>query len=404
MKRLLSLCSIILLLITFTLPAFAQIEVEDEGYYQKFQGQNISINVYNWGEYISDGAEEGTINVNKEFEELTGIKVNYSTYASNEELYAKLKSGGASYDIIIPSDYMIGRMVKEDMLEPLNFENIPNFQHINEQFVNPAYDPDNAYSVPYTWGTVGIIYNTTMVDGDVDSWDILWDARYMGDILMFANSRDAFAIAQKRLGYSFNSGNADELEKAAESLKEQKPLVQAYVMDEIFDKMQAGEAALAPYYAGDAITMIADNPDLAFAFPKEGTNRFVDAICIPKGSQQKEAAEMYINFLCEPEVGLANCEYIGYSTPNDGAMELLDDEVKNNPIAYPSDEILENTETFLSLPDDANRLMDKLWTDIMSTNEGANQWIIPVFLVLCIVASIVINVVRRIRKKREEMY
>ncbi len=404
MKRLLSLCSIILLLITFTIPAFAQIEVEDEGYYQKFQGQNISINVYNWGEYISDGAEEGTINVNKEFEKLTGIKVNYSTYASNEELYAKLKSGGASYDIIIPSDYMIGRMVKEDMLEPLNFENIPNFQHINEQFVNPAYDPDNAYSVPYTWGTVGIIYNTTMVDGDVDSWDILWDARYMGDILMFANSRDAFAIAQKRLGYSFNSGNADELEKAAESLKEQKPLVQAYVMDEIFDKMQAGEAALAPYYAGDAITMIADNPDLAFAFPKEGTNRFVDAICIPKGSQQKEAAEMYINFLCEPEVGLANCEYIGYSTPNDGAMELLDDEVKNNPIAYPSDEILENTETFLSLPDDANRLMDKLWTDIMSTNEGANQWIIPVFLVLCIVASIVINVVRRIRKKREEMY
>lgn len=404
MKRVLSLCSIILLLITFTLPAFAQIEVEDEDYYQKFQGQNISINVYNWGEYISDGAEEGTINVNKEFEELTGIKVNYSTYASNEELYAKLKSGGASYDIIIPSDYMIGRMVKEDMLEPLNFENIPNFQHINEQFVNPAYDPDNAYSVPYTWGTVGIIYNTTMVDGDVDSWDILWDARYMGDILMFANSRDAFAIAQKRLGYSFNSGNADELEKAAESLKEQKPLVQAYVMDEIFDKMQAGEAALAPYYAGDAITMIADNPDLAFAFPKEGTNRFVDAICIPKGSQQKEAAEMYINFLCEPEVGLANCEYIGYSTPNDGAMELLDDEVKNNPIAYPSDEILENTETFLSLPDDANRLMDKLWTDIMSTNEGANQWIIPVFLVLCIVASIVINVVRRIRKKREEMY
>ena len=404
MKRLLSLCSIILLLITFTIPAFAQIEVEDEGYYQKFQGQNISINVYNWGEYISDGAEEGTINVNKEFEELTGIKVNYSTYASNEELYAKLKSGGASYDIIIPSDYMIGRMVKEDMLEPLNFENIPNFQHINEQFVNPAYDPDNAYSVPYTWGTVGIIYNTTMVDGDVDSWDILWDARYMGDILMFANSRDAFAIAQKRLGYSFNSGNADELEKAAESLKEQKPLVQAYVMDEIFDKMQAGEAALAPYYAGDAITMIADNPDLAFAFPKEGTNRFVDAICIPKGSQQKEAAEMYINFLCEPEVGLANCEYIGYSTPNDGAMELLDDEVKNNPIAYPSDEILENTETFLSLPDDANRLMDKLWTDIMSTNEGANQWIIPVFLVLCIVASIVINVVQRIRKKREGMY
>ena len=404
MKRVLSLCSIILLLITFTIPAFAQIEVEDEDYYQKFQGQNISINVYNWGEYISDGAEEGTIKVNKEFEELTGIKVNYSTYASNEELYAKLKSGGASYDIIIPSDYMIGRMVKEDMLEPLNFENIPNFQHINEQFVNPAYDPDNAYSVPYTWGTVGIIYNTTMVDGDVDSWDILWDARYMGDILMFANSRDAFAIAQKRLGYSFNSGNADELEKAAESLKEQKPLVQAYVMDEIFDKMQAGEAALAPYYAGDAITMIADNPDLAFAFPKEGTNRFVDAICIPKGSQQKEAAEMYINFLCEPEVGLANCEYIGYSTPNDGAMELLDDEVKNNPIAYPSDEILENTETFLSLPDDANRLMDKLWTDIMSTNEGANQWIIPVFLVLCIVASIVINVVRRIRKKREEMY
>ncbi|MBC8569433.1 ABC transporter substrate-binding protein [Zongyangia hominis] len=404
MKKLTAALLAALLLLLFAVPAFAEIEVEDESYYQKFKGQGISINVYNWGEYISDGAEEGTINVNKEFEDLTGIKVNYSTFASNEELYAKLKSGGANYDIIIPSDYMIGRMIKENMLEPLNFENIPAFKNISSQFVNPIYDPDNAYSVPYTWGTVGIIYNTTMVDGDVDSWDILWDARYMGDILMFANSRDAFAIAQKRLGYSFNTGNPDELEKAAESLKEQKPLVQAYVMDEIFDKMQAGEAALAPYYAGDAITMIADNPDLAFAVPREGTNRFVDAICIPKGSQQQEAAEMYINFLCEPEVGLANCEYIGYSTPNDAAMELLDDEMRNNPIAYPSEEVLQNTETFLSLDDDANKLMDKLWTDIMSTNEGTNQWLIPVFLVLCIVASITINVVRRIRKKRDSMY
>lgn len=375
-------------------------QVEDKSYYERFKGQNISINVYNWGEYISDGSDD-TLNVNKAFEELTGIEVVYTTFASNEELYAKLKSGGVSYDVIIPSDYMIGRMAAEDMLEPLNFENIPNFSMIDEKFVNPAFDPDNKYSVPYTWGVVGIIYNKEYVsDEDAQSWDILWDERYMGDILMFSNSRDAFGIALKKLGYSFNTTNEEEINEAAQELKNQKPLVQAYVMDEIFDKMQGGEAALAPYYAGDAITMIAANENLAFSVPKEGTNIFTDSMCIPKGAKQKEAAEMYINFMLETEVAAANCEYIGYSTPHKEALKILDEEISANPIAYPDDEVLENTESFLYLPKNISDIYDKLWTEILSTDQRYNKWFVPALMIVCVGFSLGINIMRSIKKKR----
>lgn len=375
-------------------------QVEDKSYYERFKGQNISINVYNWGEYISDGSDD-TLNVNKAFEELTGIEVVYTTFASNEELYAKLKSGGVSYDVIIPSDYMIGRMAAEDMLEPLNFENIPNFSTIDEKFVNPAFDPDNKYSVPYTWGVVGIIYNKEYVsDEDAQSWDILWDERYMGDILMFSNSRDAFGIALKKLGYSFNTTNEDEINEAAQELKNQKPLVQAYVMDEIFDKMQGGEAAIAPYYAGDAITMIAANENLAFSVPKEGTNIFTDSMCIPKGAKQKEAAEMYINFMLETEVAAANCEYIGYSTPHKEALKILDEEISSNPIAYPDDEVLENTESFLYLPKNISDIYDKLWTEILSTDQRYNKWFVPALMIVCVGFSLGINIMRSIKKKR----
>ena len=384
----------------FAVPA-AAVEVE-EGYdYDRFRGQNITLNVFNWGEYISDGGD-GSMDVIQEFEDLTGITVKYNTFASNEEMYTKLKSGGAEYDVIIPSDYMVGKMIGEGMLAPLNYANIPNAAYIGAAYKGLEYDPQDAYSVPYTWGTVGIVYNTTMVDKPVDSWAILWDADYAGDILMFNNSRDAFAIASCLLGNSMNPTAVEEVEVAAEKLKEQKPLVQAYVMDEIFDKMEGGEAALAPYYAGDAITMIAENPDLAFAIPKEGTNYFVDAMCIPATCQNKEAAEMFINFMCETEVALANAEYIGYSTPQTETEQLLPEELKNSEIAYPSAEVLANTETFTVLPDDINAAMDKAWSDVRSSDEQGSKMLVPIVLGVAVLAIIVIFWRRNVQKKRND--
>ena len=393
---------------SFATASAAQMEFDysDSDYdYTRFQGQGVSINVYNWGEYISDG-EDGALDTNKEFEALTGIEVNYTTFATNEEMYAKIKSGGSSYDIIIPSDYMIAKMIGEDMLEPLDFDNIPNFQYIDEKYRNLEYDPTNAYTVPYTWGTTGIIYNKTMVEGEIDSWNVFWDETYSNNMLMFANSRDAFAIAQSRLGYSFNSTDKEEYRAAADELIAQKPLVQAYVMDEIYNKMEGGEAAIAPYYAGDAIVMMEENEDLAFVVPNEGANLFVDALCIPKGCQNKEAAEMYINFITEPEVAAANIEYIGYSTPSSAAYALLDEETQNNPVIYPPEEILEKCETFSNLPDEINLYMDSLWTEIMSAQtEEQTNYVVPIVVgvvVVVILGFIIFAVVRK--KKREQMY
>ncbi len=407
MKKYLSLILCLLLLCSSAAVAFAdettEVSVVDESYYTKLQGQDISLSVYNWGEYISDGSD-GTLNVNKAFEELTGIKVLYTTFATNEELYAKLKSGGASYDVVIPSDYMVARMIAEGLIQPLNYDNIPNIRFIDEQYRYTDFDPNGEYSAAYTWGTVGIIYNTQYVDeADTKSWDILWDERYMGEILMFSNPRDSFFIALKRLGYSMNTTDEAELREAAQSLKDQKALVQAFVMDEIFDKMQGEEAMLAPYYAGDATIMIEANPNLAFSIPSEGTNRFVDAVCIPTSAKQKEAAEMYINFLCEPEVAAANIDYIGYSTPNTEAYHLLDEELQQDPIIYPDEETLANTEAFNYLPSETNMLMDKLWTEILSNDEHYSKWTIPLFLVAAIGCSIFINVRRSIRKKKDLM-
>ena len=345
------------------------VTVEDKAYYEKYKDQKISINVYNWGEYIANGTEYGMLDVNAEFEALTGIKVNYTTYSTNEELYAKLKGGAGDYDIIIPSDYMVSRMIKEDMLSPLDYSLIPNSKNIMESFKNAAYDEGDVYSVPYMWGTVGIVYDKEVIkEKDID-WDILWNEKYKDQLLMFDNPRDAFALAELSLGYSLNTEDPDELKAAAEKLKEQKPLVQAYVMDEIFDKMGAGEALLAPYYAGDAVTMMQDYDHLGFAVPKSGTNRFVDAVCIPKTSGNKEAAHMYINFLLEAEVALANSEYIGYSTPNIKAFDMLPDEIKNDGISYLDDEYLDTkTTVFKNLSDDANKLMQDLWIDIKTAD------------------------------------
>ena len=328
------------------------------------------INVYNWGEYIANG-DDGTLDVIAEFTKQTGIEVNYTTYASNEEMYAKISSGAADYDVIIPSDYMIEKMISEDMLAELDFDNIPNYEYIDEQYLSKGYDPDNKYTVPYTWGVVGVFYNKTMVDeADIakQSWDILWDEKYAGNILMFDNQRDAFGIALMKLGYSLNSTDPDEWEEAYELLAEQKPLVQAYVMDQIFDKMANGEAALAPYYAGDARIMMEENEDIGFFIPKEGTNLFFDSMCILKDSAHKEAAEKFINFMCETEIALENIEYICYSTPHSEAYELLDPEIKDNPSFYPEKSILSKCEVFTDLPRDIHELMNQYWVDLKTQN------------------------------------
>ena len=374
----------------------------DEEYYSKFKGQGIKLYVYNWGEYIADGTE-GSEDVIKIFEELTGIDVEYTTFDTNEALYSKLQSGSAYYDVIIPSDYMISRMIDKDMLEKLDFSNIPNFEkYVSDTFKSDVeYDPTLEYSVPYTWGTVGIIYNTKYVTKTVDSWDILWDEDYAGKILMFDNSRDAFAIALEKLGYSVNTENEEEINEAAELLKEQKPLVQAYVMDQIFDKMEEENAWVAPYYAGDFITMHEQNENLAFCFPKEGSNFFVDAMCIPKGCINKEAAEMFINFMCEPKISAENCSATGYSTPIDAARNLMDPELATSEYAYPSEDIIARTEKFVNLSDETNKLLDDLWISISVGGLSVGFWIAVAAVVVAII--IVCIVVMNRKKKRENI-
>ncbi len=379
--------------------------VSDPDYYTRFKGKGLSINVYNWGEYISTGADEGTLDVNGEFEKLTGIKVNYTNYATNEELYAKLKGGGAAYDVIIPSDYMISKMIKEKMIQPLDFSNIPNFEYIMENFRNQAYDPENAYTVPYTWGTVGIIYDTTMIDippEEID-WDLLWNEDYADQILMFDNPRDAFAIAELMLGYSLNTEDPEELEQAAFKLRQQKRIVQGYVMDEVFDKMEAGDALIAPYYAGDALTILEGNEDLDFVVPKSGTNLFVDAMCIPSNARQKEAAEMYINFMCEPDIAFANIDYICYSTPHSAAFEMLDEETRESHVSYPDEDFIrDKTTVFVNLSDEANKKMQDLWTEMKSAeDENTNKWITPIFLIFCVALMIFVLIRRHIKAKKD---
>ena len=365
--------------------------------------QDITLNVYNWGLYISDGSDE-SVDVLSAFTELTGIEVNYTTYDTNESLYAKLKSGGADYDVIIPSDYMIGKMINEGMLEKLNFDNIPNMAKIGEQYKGLDYDPNDEYSVPYTWGVVGLVYNTTMVDEAPTSWDAMWDEKYENSILMFNNSRDAFAIAAKRLGMSMNPTTVEEVNTIAEELKAQKSLVQAYVMDEVFDKMDGGEAALAPYYTGDGLTMIAENPSLGMFIPEEGTLQCVDAMCIPASSQNQEAAEMFINYMCEVDVALQNALFVQYTSPVEAVRDLLPAELRDSELMYPDPELIERSEYPSVISDELNSAMDMAWSQMKSFDDTGNQWLVPVFLLVAI-AMTVFNVWRRrARKKRRQMY
>ena len=328
--------------------------------------ETITLNVYNWGQYIADGSDE-SLDIIAAFEEkYPNIKVNYSTYDSNEMMYSKLSNGGITVDVIIPSDYMIARMISEGMLLELNYDNIPNYQYIDENFRNTAYDPENKYSVPYTWGTVGILYNTKYVsEEDVTGWELLWNEKYAKKILMFDNSRDAFGIAQFLLGYDINTTDAQELRLCADKLAEQRPVVQQYVMDQVFNSMENEEAWIAPYYAGDCMVMMENNPDLAFYLPEnQGFNLFIDAMCIPTCCQEKEAAELFINFLCDPEISGANMDWVCYSTPISAAKEYLSEDVVNDPVAYPDEEILKNGVSFAFLPEHVSRLVESLFMEV----------------------------------------
>ncbi len=327
--------------------------------------EKVTLNVYNWGQYISEGQDD-TIDVIGEFEKTyPWIDVQYSTFSDNETMYTKLAAGGVRYDVIFPSDYMVARLVEENMLLELDFNNIPNYQYVDESFKNTTYDPDNKYSVPYTWGTVGIIYNTKYVDeADVTGWELLWNEKYAGKILMFGNSRDAFGIAQYRLGYDVNTRDPQQLRECADLLAEQRPLVQGYIMDEIFAAMQNEEAWIATYYAGDCLTMIENNPDLAFYFPQaQGFNMFIDAACIPTCCEEKEAAELFINFLCDPAVAGQNLNALGYSTPISAAKEYMDPEVVESELAYPSQEILANATSYAYLPENIVQLVESLFQE-----------------------------------------
>lgn len=339
----------------------------------------LELNVYNWGEYISDGSD-GSLDTVKAFEawyeETYGEKVhvNYTTYASNEDMYAKLKSGAVSYDVIIPSDYMIARLANEDMLLPLNFDNIPNYQYIEDQFRGLYYDPDDTYSIPYTYGVVGVIYDANQVDeADAGGWDLMWNPKYKGKILQFNNSRDAFGTAMYRAGIDVNTTDKSQWEAALQSLLEQRPLVKAYVMDEIYNALESGEAAIGAYYAGDYFTMLdaeADDVDLRFYYP-DPTNYFIDAMCIPSCCENKELAEVFINFMLSQETAVANAEYIYYASPNslvyndetyqedmgEEAMEILYPEGVNFSEEY-------NKLAYRNLDDEMLSYMNSLWENL----------------------------------------
>ena len=331
--------------------------------------EQVTLNVYNWGQYIADGSDD-SLDIIAEFEaRYPNIKVNYQTYDSNETMYSKLVNGGITVDVIIPSDYMIARMRQEGMLLELDFDNIPNYQYIDETFRNTSYDPENKYSVPYTWGTVGIIYNSKYVDeADVTGWELMWNEKYAGKILMFDNSRDAFGITQYMLGYDVNTTDPVELQACADKLAEQKPVLQQYVMDQIFATMQNEEAWIAAYYAGDYLVMAEENPDLKFFLPEhQGFNLFIDAMCIPSCAQEKEAAEVFINFLCDPEISAANMDWVCYSTPISEAKQYLDPEVAESEVSYPAEEKLIKASSYSFLNPETTRLVEALFMNVRNS-------------------------------------
>ena len=384
MKRVLATLTMVLLCVCFSASVAAA------------PNESVTINVYNWGEYIDP-------TVNDLFTEETGIKVNYKNFTDNESMYAVLSSGAANYDIVVPSDYMVGKLIQEDMLAPLNFENIPNYAYIDNTLKNQSYDPQNVYSVPYTWGTVGIFYNTKYVaEQDLaQGWDLLWNEKYRGRMFMFDNPRDAFGIALIKTGHSLNTTDPAHWDEAYEALQQQKPLLHQYVMDQVYDKMINEEGWIAPYYAGDGIVMMDEeegNPDIDFFVPTEGTNLFIDALCIPKNAQNKAEAERYINFLCRTDIALLNAEYIGYSTPQTEARAQLDPEIGENENFYPPEEVLANTEVYLTLPGDTSAYMDALWMELKLPDPA---WALFTVLVGVVAAGLLVLWAVRLVQRRK---
>jgi spermidine/putrescine transport system substrate-binding protein len=315
-----------------------------------------TIYVYNWGDYIDESILE-------EFEKETKIKVVYDTYATNEDMYVKIKAGGSAYDVIFPSDYMLTRMIEEDLVQKLDLSKIPNWKYIEKRHLGWDYDPANEYSLPYYWGTVGILYNTIMVGDPVDSWDILWNPKYEKEILMLDSQRDSIAVALLRLGYSINTLDENELAEAGELLKEQKPLVLAYVVDESQDKMIAGEAAMAVVWSGEVTVAKSQNPDLAFAIPQEGTNLWFDVMAVPKNAKNPEGAMAFINFMLDPEIAYRNADYTGYAVTHESVRSMIPPEISEDRSVYPEEEDLVNAEVFVNLGQTLS-IYDRIWTEV----------------------------------------
>ncbi|MGN0532840.1 MAG: PotD/PotF family extracellular solute-binding protein [Eubacterium sp.] len=411
MKKIICLLlCLISLVFAFPVNALADDEVfsqEQIDYYKNLGLQGTTVNVYNWGEYISDGSD-GSMDVVSEFERLTGCTVNYTNYESNENMYSKLSGGGVSYDVIVPSDYMIERLIDEDMLLPLNYDNIPNMKYISEDCLNLFFDPQQKYSVCFNVGTTVLIYNTKLVSEKPDSWTVLWDGQYRDKVLMFNNSRDAFAIAQAILGKDFNSTSEQDWNECAQLLAQQKDKVNpVYVMDEVFNLMESGEYAFCTYYAGDYLLMVENNEDLDYCFPKEGVNYFYDAFCIPKCSKNKVGGEAFINFMHEPQVAFENTEYIYYRSPNITVEENEESSLYASEVIYPNPK--PESQYFKNLPQNIIELENNLWTQVKSgklsaDNQAQTRRIYIEFAVLGVAAFAVITVklISNAKKRKEQ--
>lgn len=393
----------------FSVTAYAQDEIfsdEQIEYYKNLGLQGTTVNVYNWGEYISDGSD-GMMDTVAEFERLTGAKVNYSNFESNENMYSKLSGGGVSYDVITPSDYMIERLLDENMLLELDYDNIPNFKYIGDDCKNLYFDTEQKYTVCFNVGTTVLIYNKKLVDKAPDSWSVLWDEQYKDKVLMFNNSRDAFAIAQAILGQDFNTTTEQDWLDSAKLLAQQRDAVNpVYVMDEVFNLMESGEYAFATYYAGDYLLMNDNNPDLGYCFPKEGVNAFYDAFCIPKCSQNKKGAEAFINFMNEPQVAFANTEFIYYASPNTTVRNNSESSLYESDVVYPNP--FPTSQYFNNLPQNILELQSNLWNQvksgqlsIQSQQNDKKIYIYSLVLVVVVVAVVLYSVFNK-RKKRKE--
>lgn len=375
MKKLITFfLSLVIAVLPVSIISFAEDELftqEQIDYYASLGLQGTTVNVYNWGEYISDGSE-GSMDVVHEFERLTGAKVNYTNYESNENMYSKLSGGGVSYDVIAPSDYMIARLIEENMLLEIDWNNVPNISLIDDSCKNLYFDPEQKYSLCYNVGTTVLIYNTKFVDEVPDSWSVLWDEQYKGKVLMFNNSRDAFAIAQAMLGKDFNSTNEADWQECAEFLAQQRDTVSpVYVMDEVFNLMESGEYAFATYYAGDYVLMSENNEDLDYCFPKEGVNIFYDAFCIPTCAQSKRGAEAFINFMHEPQVALENTEFIYYASPNITVRNNEESSLYSSEAVYPDP--LPNGQYFHNLPQNILEVQSSLWSRVKGGHLSADS-------------------------------